>query len=287
MTSAHERWTQRILGGTGARPVGHAAPDDEPADGPQIPVQSPVPPPAAPPRSASPRLPDWWAVGRPHLSTNTEPEPEDADDDEDQGKGEPVSKEDAPPTAAPAAEGAADEEEVKRTGVRNAFAGAVEDNNARVIMFNLTAGGVGYSLGLVDTLSGFLPAAENGAVGMFSLFTAAAGAWCAVRCTRPSGVQRILPIPHLSRTVIAAGAAEIGRRMAPVPVEWLNAHGERWGLGPSAMSLLLTAGLMCGGTWWVLDRRIRHWHWTARWLARIPLASALLATALYAPGTTV
>jgi hypothetical protein len=210
-------------------------------------------------------------------------EAEDADDEEEQ---EPVSKEQAPPASAPAAEGGTDEEEVKRTGVRNALAGAVEDNNARVIMFNLTAGGVGYGLGLVDTLGSFLPAAENGAVGMFSLFTAAAGAWCAVRYTRPSGVQRILPIPPLSRTVIAVGAAEIGRRMAPVPVEWLNAHGERWGLGPSAMSLLLTAGLMCGGTWWVLDRRIRHWHWTARWLARIPLASALLATALYAPGTT-
>ncbi|MXM66777.1 hypothetical protein GR925_25930 [Streptomyces sp. HUCO-GS316] len=287
MSSASERWIQRVMHGQGVRPVGHAAPDDV-ADGPQIPEQSPLPPP--PPRSA-PRITDWWATGRPHI-TGSGPapqEPEEAaqepDDDEHQEQ-EPVSKEHAAP-AAPAADSGTEKDDAdNRTGVRNVMAGAVEDRNMRVIMFNLTAGGVGYSLGLVDALGQFLPAAEHGAVGMLSIFTAAAGAWGAWRCTRPAVVQTILPVPPLSRTVIAFGAAEIGRRFAVVPVDWLNANGQRWGLGADAVSLLLTAGAMCGGFWWFIDRRIRHWHWTARWLFRIPLASALLATGLYAPGTT-
>jgi len=69
-------------------------------------------------------------------------------------------------------------------------------------------------------------------------------------------------------------------------VTWLNQHGTAWGLGPEAASLLLTAGGMCGGLWWAIDRRTRTWHWTARWLLRVPLASALLAVAVYAPGPT-
>lgn len=285
MTSAHERWTQRILNGTGARPVGHQAADDDPDDGPQIPAQSPVPP---PPPARAPRITDWWATGRPHI-TGHDPAPAEPVDDgqeddvDDEQEGEPVSKEDTVPAAETATEQNTTD---KRTGVRNVLEGAAEDRSMKVIMFNLTAGGVGYGVGLVDTLGRFLPAAENGAVGMLSLFTAAGGAWAAWRCTRPDAVQRILPIPPLSRTVIAAGAAEIGRRFVPVPVDWLNATGQRWGLGADAVSLLLTAGAMCGGLWWFIDRRTRHWHWSARWLFRIPLASALLATGLYAPGTT-
>lgn len=288
MTSARERWTQRILGATGARPVGHTAPDEEDVDGPQIPTQSPVPPPPA----SAPRISPWWATGRPHItgddSVPAGPVGEGWEDDVDEPEvheqeGEPVSKESAPPAVDTATQ---QDDEPKRTGVRNVLGGATEDRNMRVIMFNLSAGGVGYSLGLVDTLGRFLPAAEHGAVGMLGLFTAAGGAWGAWRCTRPEAVQRILPIPPLSRTVIACGAAEIGRRFAEVPVDWLNATGQRWGLGADAVSLLLTAGAMCGGLWWVIDRRTRHWHWTARWLFRIPLASALLATGLYAPGTT-
>jgi len=43
----------------------------------------------------------------------------------------------------------------------------------------------------------------------------------------------------------------------------------------------LTALGICGGLWWFINRRTHRWHWTGRWLLRIPLASALLACALY------
>ncbi|MFM9590747.1 hypothetical protein ACKI16_29595 [Streptomyces scabiei] len=302
MTSAQERWTQRILDGLGARPVGHGDPGDD--DGPQVPSKSPVPPPP-PGARPSPRVPDWWSTSRPNLTGTPAPaaggDPKDDGDDEDQDDQDPPPKAapaaaappppagpPPPPVATPAAQGGGSSggqpDDAKRTSVRIVLGGAVEDRNARVIMFNLTAGGVGYSLGLVDILGGFLPLAEQGAVGMFGLLTATAGAVGAWRATSPPAVKNVLPVPPLSRAVIAAGAAEIGRRLAPVPVDWLNTHGERWGLGPSAISLLLTAGAMCGGLWWILDRPVRHWHWTARWLVRIPLASALLAVGLYAPG---
>ncbi|UJV42952.1 hypothetical protein CVT30_26695 [Streptomyces sp. AMCC400023] len=273
------------MGGLGARPVGHG----DPADGPQMPAQSPVPPPP-PGARPSPRVPDWWAVGRPNLSGTPAPAPGGGGQGQGGGAGQgggSVSKQPpapAPPPPPAASAGTSTPDDTKRTSVRIVIGSAVEDRSARVIMFNLTAGGVGYGLGLVDLLGGFLPAAEHGATGMFSLFTAAAGAAGAWYVTRPASIQALLPVPPLSRTVIAAGAAEIGRRFAPVPVDWLNAMGERWGLGSSAVSLLLTAGAMCGGLYWLIDRRTRHWHWTARWLFRIPLASALLATGLYAPG---
>ncbi|MCX4458527.1 hypothetical protein OOK58_42195 [Streptomyces sp. NBC_01728] len=282
MTSANERWTQRIMGGLGVRPVGHADPAD---DGAQIPVQSPVPPQPAAPHS-SPRMPDWWRAGRPPLSTVPDLA-DDPDDDEDNEDQEQQADEEEPMTTVPVPGGPVVKvpHGQKRTSVRKAAENAVDDRTARIIAFNLTAGGVGYGIGLVPLLGGFLPAAEHGALGMFSLCTAATGAYVAWWATRFPAVRKILPHPPVSRTIIIAGAAAIGRELAPIPVDWLNAHGERWGLGPSAMSLLLTAGGMCGGLWWLIDRRARSWHWLARWVVRIPLASALLATALYAPGT--
>lgn len=274
---ARERWAQRVLGGVGARPVGHADPDD----GPQVPVQSPQ----APAPASSPRITDWWRPGRPDIGAPpAAPEPV-ADDELDEDQEEPEEElVKTVPASAPSGPVEKVPENEKRTGVRKAAEAAADDRTMRMIMFNLSAGGVGYGIGLVPLLGDFLPAAEHGAIGMFQLTTAVAGGYAAWWCTRYSAVRHILPVPPLSRAVIMAGAAEIGRRLAPLPVVWLNQHGQRWGLGPSAISLLLTTGSMCGGLYWLFDRRTRSWHWLGRWIFRIPLASALLATALYAPG---
>ncbi|WP_328434540.1 hypothetical protein [Streptomyces sp. NBC_00425] len=293
MTSASERWTQRVLGGLSARPIGHGEAVD--ADGPQVPVQSPQPPQPTPIRRPAPRLPHWWEDKPTSLAPDEEPAEEQALEDqpaeeqaEEPDVEEPPTVEE-PPKTAPAPSGPVEKipaDAPKRTGVRKAADLAAEDRSTRFIAFNLSAGGAGYALGIVPFLGKFLPAAEHGAVGMLGLTTAVAGGYAAWHATRFPAVRQILPVPPVSRVVIIAGAAEIGRRMAPVPVAWLNVHGQQWGLGPSAVSLLITAGAMCGGLWWFIDRRVRHWHWTARWLVRIPLASAVLATGLYAPGVT-
>lgn len=153
-------------------------------------------------------------------------------------------------------------------------------------LFTGSAAAVGYAFGLVQLLGVYLPIAEQAAVSMVSLLLAVAGGWGAWRLFGRPEVARIFPVAALARVLATLGAAELCRRMAPAPVDWLNDHGQQWGLGASAVSLLLTAGGMCVGLWWLIDSRVRHKSLLFRWLARIPLASALLATALYAPGTT-
>ena len=75
----------------------------------------------------------------------------------------------------------------------------------------------------------------------------------------------------------------------PAAVAYPDRYGTRYGLDAHAVSLLLTCGGLAFGLWWLIDRRTvaARWWWGARWLARIPLASVVLATALYAPGNTV
>lgn len=298
---ANEKLTRRILGGLGVRPVGHQAPNaDDPGKATTTataapPVPSPAAAPAAPsvPAQRANRLPDWWKPNKPDVDagpqvpvTDDDAEVGDGDGEDESGEsdteeGEPVQK-GGPTSNGPVSKESTDP---KRSAVRQVAESAADDRTARVIIFNLSAGGVGYVAGLVPLFGSFLPAAEHGATGMFELLIAAAGAYGAWWVTRFPAVRAVFKekTPMLRVAAIAV-AATVGSGLAPVPVAWLNAHGEKFGLGPSAISLLLTAGSMCGGLWWLIDRRTRAWHWTARWLFRIPLASALLATALYAPG---
>ena len=167
-----------------------------------------------------------------------------------------------------------------------------DDPNMRIAVFNLTAAGVGYGTGLVTWLGQSLPYAEHTARGIFAFLLAAAGAvagWKlftspAVAAILPGSIRGIPLPPVFWQTAAAAGAAELARHQAPLLVDWLNSYGTHYGLNANAISLLLTALGMCGGLWWLVDRRARTKHWLARWVLRIPLASALLATALYAPG---
>ncbi|MFJ8006112.1 hypothetical protein [Streptomyces fagopyri] len=150
--------------------------------------------------------------------------------------------------------------------------------------FTVSAAATGWAFGLVQLLGVYLPVAEQAATGMVGLLLALAGGYGAWRLFGRPEIARIFPFAVLARVLAAVGAAELCRRMAPAPVAWLNDHGQGAGLGASAVSLLITAGGMCGGLWWLIDRRVRHHPLLVRWLARIPLASALLATGLYTPG---
>ncbi|MFF5968203.1 hypothetical protein ACFY64_31670 [Streptomyces collinus] len=284
MTTAHERWTQRLMDGMGVRPVGHAAPGE--ADGPQIPVQPPVPIRTPTP---SPGMPNWWSTKPRDLSElpdNRRPEPpaplqDVVKEQEDQEDEEPEQS--APAPGRPVEKVATDGP--KRTTVRKAGDKALGDRRMRIVAFNGTAAGLGWSLGLVDLFAAYLPVAEQAAVGTFGLLLAAGGGWGAWKLTGTDAVRRVFQEKTvLVRPIVTAGAAEIGRRLAPIPVEYLNAYGQEWGLGPASVSLLITAGGICGGLWWFIDRRIRHWHWTCRWLFRVPLASALLACLPYSSG---
>lgn len=154
----------------------------------------------------------------------------------------------------------------------------------RTIAFNSTAAATGYALGLVNLLGYYLPAAEQAAIGMTGLLLAITAAVAAWRFTRLQSVASVLPYAMVSRVIVTALAAELGRRLAPAAVAALDQYGASWGLGSQAASLLVTSTAMCGGLWWLTVRRIRARGWV-RWITRVPLASAVLAIALYAPGT--
>ncbi|MFD7900530.1 hypothetical protein [Streptomyces sp. NPDC059743] len=304
-----EKLIRRMLDKVGARPVGHAEP---PADvGP--------PPPAAPPtrqpRPVAP-APDWpptstrrqiSATGAGRLpppgrtivltgdrdeAGSTAPAPETEDKtaatagpraaDPDSLVEDYRSEERSQRGSAPAATtGPTESARVRKSPAQRAL-NAADDPNLRILAFNGTAAAVGYLTPLVEVFGRFLPYADQAARGVFALLLAAAGAGIGWRATGYPAVKKVFgdttPFVRLSGT---AGLAELGRRLAPLPVNWLNSKGADHGLGANAVSLVLTALGICGGLWWFIDRRTRRWHWTARWLLRVPLASALLACALY------
>ncbi|MEV7417726.1 hypothetical protein [Streptomyces sp. NPDC089919] len=82
----------------------------------------------------------------------------------------------------------------------------------------------------------------------------------------------------LENAAAVAGGWWIG--LEPLYAGWINDCGRN-----SISGALVLGGVLCLGTAAVWDRRTRHWHPVIRWIARIPLASAVTALALYAPAT--
>lgn len=305
---ANERWTQRILGGLGVRPVGHQDPNTgDPSKAPAAPAAPPAAAPAAPtvPVQRGNQLPDWWKPQKPAVdasgpqvpvtdaddATEDEATPENADDtpqdndtdvdDQDENKKEDTVSGPAPAT--PVEKIATDSKgrPGRKTSVRKTAEEATDDPRLRILLFNGTAAAVGYAAGLVGMVKEYLPAAEQAATGVFGFALAVVAGWLAWKVLGNDTVQHVLPYAPIARLLGVAAAAEVARRLAPVPVAYATAYGQEYGLGPSAISLLLTAGGICGGLWWAIDRPLRHHHWAVRWFFRIPLASALLACVPY------
>ncbi|MFI1535537.1 hypothetical protein [Streptomyces anandii] len=201
--------------------------------------------------------------------------PPASEEDEPEGTTEP-----APPAKKPAA----------RRGPRLPVAttpksrAKVSSSHLRAIAFTGSAALFGYSVGLVRLLGAFLPAADHGATGTVGALLALAAAIGTWRVLGVPGVAVILPSPMISRIIACVIVAVSARSIAPDTVAWLNRYGRLAGLDASAVALLVTSAGMCCGLYWAIDRRFRTVWWPVRWLARIPLASAVLAVALYAPG---
>ncbi|MBK3630880.1 hypothetical protein JHN59_40050 [Streptomyces sp. MBT49] len=299
-----ERWVQRVMGQLGVRPVGHGEPLDDDENGPAVPVapvvpiQPPAPAPDWPPlatrrvsSAAGPgRLPapgETIALGDDDEERPKEPvEDEDHIDEElvkDEGQDDEEDKPVAPPTpSGPVAKVPAGAKPVRKKMPRPWSRGGSEDDPApRIAAFNLTAAAVGYGTPLAGIVDAYLVAAEQAARGVFAFVLAAAavvGTWWV---TGRPGVREILaclPYWPLIRLGACLGLAEVARRMAPVPIAWLNGHGEKWGLGPNAVSLLITSGGICFTLWWFIDRKLRRFHWLVRWMFRVPLATAVVAS---------
>ncbi|WP_424892397.1 hypothetical protein [Streptomyces sp. XH2] len=301
-----ERLIRRMLAKVGARPLGHA---DQLADEPAPPapvVQSELDAPSADTRrrpSASPygRLPppgrtipltavddEQETISGPPAAEEQVPDAPDhaADDAHEELEALLEEEEEGPASTA----GPSPAEDAGGTKVRlplpksapRRVMDAADDPNMRILMFNGTAAAAGYATPLVDYFAQFLPYAEQSARGVLGLLLAVAGAWLGWRATGYPAVRTVFGgMTPFVRLIGTAALAELGRRLAPIPVDWLNHKGADYGLGAGSVSLMLTALGICGGLWWFIDRRTRNLHWTGRWILRIPLASALLACALY------
>ncbi|RLU82071.1 hypothetical protein CTZ27_31480 [Streptomyces griseocarneus] len=288
----------------GARPLGHA---DQLADEPEPPASLAQPDPdepsadARPRSSASPygRLPppghtitlsavDDEVASCPPAAEEQVPDEADHIDDEAWEEQEALLEEEKAgpagtvgPSPAEAAGGTRVRLLLSKPAPRRVM-DAADDPNMRILVFNGTAAAVGYVTPLVDYFGQFLPYADQAARGVLGLLLAVAGALLGWRATGYPAVRTVFGgMTPFVRLLGTAALAEFGRRLAPIPVDWLNRKGAAYGLGAGSVSLVLTALGICGGLWWFIDRRTRNWHWTARWVLRIPLASALLACALY------
>lgn len=156
----------------------------------------------------------------------------------------------------------------------------------RATAFNGSAAAAGYLLGLVPYMGRYLDGsvqAENGVIA--TAFTAAAvvGSW---RFTGTRAFAEVVPQSRIIRPIVTVGASWLGYGLAPAATSWLNVHATTSGFGPDSLSVLVTSVTGCGGLWWLIDRRTRAWTWGYRLILRIPLASAVLATALCAHGAT-
>jgi hypothetical protein len=307
-----ERWLQRMMHARGVRPVGHADPRDDEQDDTTVPVAPVIP--VQPTRPA----PGWPPAARRRISTagpdrlpapgrtialdpdaeDEEPGTEDVVDDEDQAPEDVVDDEgqdeedaedeeaapqgpDGPAAKVPAGAKAVRKKAPGRAGGGGGGKSAKDDPSLRIAVFNLSAATVGYMTPLAGIMNTYLVGAEHAARGVFAFVLAAGAAFGSWWVTRHPGVKPILLYPFIARPLIIAGCAEIARRFAPVPVAWLNENGTRWGLGPDAVSLLITSGGISFALWWFVDRRLRRFHWVVRWVFRIPLATAVVCTLRY------
>lgn len=109
-------------------------------------------------------------------------------------------------------------------------------------------------------------------------FTPQAGYW-------PSLPE--MPKPSLSDGAkrflfnVGAGAAGYAFGLTPTLGGWIADCGRDYSI---SAALVLGGGIAFGiAAFW--DRRTRHWYGPLAWFARIPLASAVTALALYAPAS--
>lgn len=200
---------------------------------------------------------------------DTSPEPDLQQDQEQDGTEQPADQTDKTAPRAP----------------RASLADVVHDipPRARWALFNGSAAGAGYLTGLTSYFARYLPDAEQAATGFVALGLAGGAAWAAWRIFGHRAAAQVLPAPAISRALLTVVAAELARRTAPLGVPFLADLTATVGLDREQTALLVTVAAM-SGLLLAIDRQFHRWRLACRWLARIPLASALLATALYAPG---
>lgn len=104
-------------------------------------------------------------------------------------------------------------------------------------------------------------------------------AWAGWKGARIIRLHR-LPYGAATCTAAALGAALWGQGTAPLITDVMTVT-HPWS---TLLAPLLAVGPLAAACWWLLDRHATKAAAPIRWLARIPLATVALSSALYAPG---
>ncbi|KAB7850148.1 hypothetical protein [Streptomyces mobaraensis] len=99
----------------------------------------------------------------------------------------------------------------------------------------------------------------------------------------PSPPAALSPRTRAGLYNVAAAGAGWALGLKPALTDAITSCGEQTGISGA----LVLGGAICLGTAHFWDRRTRHWYRPLAWAARIPLASAVTALALYTPAATI
>lgn len=149
----------------------------------------------------------------------------------------------------------------------------------RKLAYNSTAAGLGWGLGLEAAVRTALQAGMQFPAETLALLLASGvviPAWRAI-----GRAANVLPFPAASRPLLTVGATWFAAATAPA----LLAEAVDHGIPLDAIALLTTSGGLCG-LGWLIVRRTRGWWAPLAWAGRMPLATALVAIALYTPTLT-
>lgn len=168
--------------------------------------------------------------------------------------------------------------------IRSAFTEAVPNRRWRWLAFNGTAAAAGH--GLIALGAGNGRGLEP-VMGAVMLSIPACGAFVVTLCAGHAAyrvakpLRGILgPFAPLAPIGAAIGGAVWGQGTGPLIADFL-AWSAPWSTLFAPLTVAGAAGGLC---WLLLDSRSAGWRLPLRWLARIPLATVVLSSLLYAPG---
>ncbi|MFF1505530.1 hypothetical protein ACFVZR_38280 [Streptomyces sp. NPDC058316] len=165
---------------------------------------------------------------------------------------------------------------------------AVREPNPRLrwAAFNATAAAVGH-LAIWSVTGDPMAGADYMArmtISVPQLAAAAITAGAAVAGWKGAALVQLHRLPGIyglaARPAGALAAALWGQGTAPVVADAMTAI-EPWG---TLLAPLLAAGPVAAACWWGLDRNARAAAPPVRWIARVPLATVIVSSLLYAPG---
>ncbi|MEU5499915.1 hypothetical protein [Streptomyces griseofuscus] len=96
-------------------------------------------------------------------------------------------------------------------------------------------------------------------------------------------LHKLPGVGRWARPAAAIAAALWGQGTAPVVRDVMYA-AEPWS---TLLAPLLAAGPVAAAYWWGLDRRARQAAPALRWIVRVPLATFIVSSLLYAPGVVL